>query len=226
MPDSHSAGTDSPVVAVARDKAFSFYYEDNLELLRDGGAEIRFFSPLDDPAIPQEAGAVYIGGGYPELYAKELTANISLRTSVKDWAASGKPLYAECGGLMYLSRGIYDFEGAFFEMAGALPFETRMTNGRSKLGYRQVSLKEDCVIGNKGDVLRGHEFHYSEIIARGERDSTVSEIYSVKNGSGQALPGEGYRHKRTVASYIHIHFGSNPAIAREFVNHARKDTRR
>jgi cobyrinic acid a,c-diamide synthase len=224
--DGHLAVTDSPVVAVAYDKAFSFYYEDNLELLNNAGAEIRFFSPLTDPAIPRGAGALYIGGGYPELYAKGLSENISLRTSIKNWAASGKPLYAECGGLMYLSRGIYDFEGAFFAMAGVLPFETRMTNGRSRLGYRQVSLKEDCVIGNKGDVLRGHEFHYSEIIARGEHDPTVSEIYSVKNGSRQALPGEGYRYKRTVASYIHIHFGSNPAIAREFVNQARKDTRR
>jgi cobyrinic acid a,c-diamide synthase len=209
-----------PVIAVAYDRAFSFYYEDNLDLLRNAGAKIILFSPLVDPAIPSEACAVYIGGGYPELYAEELSKNVSLRSSVRDWAISEKPLYAECGGLMYLSKGIHDFEGAFFEMAGVLPFETRMKSGRSRLGYCQVLLNEDCIIGKKGEVLRGHEFHYSEIMDGAESDPLIAEIYSVENGSGQALQREGYRYKQTLASYIHIHFGSNPAIACELIHHA------
>jgi cobyrinic acid a,c-diamide synthase len=219
-----SQNPGSSVIAVAYDRAFSFYYEDNLDLLRNAGAKIILFSPLVDAAIPGEAGAVYIGGGYPELYAEELSKNVSLRSSVRDWGTSGKPLYAECGGLMYLSKGIHDFEGAFFEMAGVLPFETRMKSGKSRLGYRQVLVDEDCIIGKKGEVLRGHEFHYSEIVDGAENNSLISLIYSVENASGQALQREGYRYKNTLASYIHIHFGSNPAIARKFIDHA-KETR-
>ena len=115
--------THSPVVAVAYDKAFCFYYEDNLDLLKNAGAEIIAFSPLSDSAIPDKADAIYIGGGYPELYAKELSENTSIMESINGWAISGKPIYAECGGLMYLSKGIYDFDGNFLEWQG--PFLLR-----------------------------------------------------------------------------------------------------
>jgi cobyrinic acid a,c-diamide synthase len=216
----HASHLSHSVVAVAYDRAFCFYYEDNLDLLRDEGAEISFFSPLADPAIPEYADAVYIGGGYPELYAEELSKNTSMCESIRKWADSGRPLYAECGGLMYLSRGISDFDGRFFAMAGVFSFETRMKKGRSKLGYREVSLKEDCIVGKKGAKLKGHEFHYSEIAdAEG---SPVRGIYSVNNGSHEKLPDEGYRYNKTLVSYIHLHFGSNSGIAREFINNARE----
>ncbi|MFI5295394.1 MAG: cobyrinate a,c-diamide synthase [Thermodesulfovibrionales bacterium] len=244
-----TSGLSCPIIAVAYDRAFCFYYEDNLDLLRDAGAEIVSFSPLADAAVPEGADAVYIGGGYPELYAPELSVNKSMINAIATWAASGKPLYAECGGLMYLSRGIHDFEGNFFGMAGVFPFETRMKKGRSKLGYREILLREDCIMGKKGATLRGHEFHYSEIVGQLPTSDSViaacpqsffeegfptsgndkngafwanSRIYSVKNGSGQELHGEGYRYKQALASYIHIHFGSNPGIAKEFVTSCRE----
>lgn len=220
-----------PVIAVAYDRAFCFYYEDNLDLLKNEGAEIVGFSPLSDSGIPEGVDAVYIGGGYPELHAKELSQNRSMVNSIHDWACGDKPLYAECGGLMYLSQGIYDFEGSFFPMAGIYPFETRMKKGRSKLGYREICLDEDCLLGKKGEKLRGHEFHYSEIIPphspipplpRGGDRGGFSEVYSVKDGTGQRTGSEGYRFRNTLASYIHIHFGSNPAIAGNFVRFAKE----
>jgi len=216
-----------PIIAVAYDRAFCFYYEDNLDLLKNEGAEIVFFSPLSDSGIPDGADAVYIGGGYPELYAKELSQNRSMLRSIRDWAYGDKPLYAECGGLMYLSQGIYDFEGTLFPMAGIYPFETQMKKGRSKLGYREICLNEDCLLGKKGEQLRGHEFHYSEIIpphpplVKGGRGG-FSEVYSVKDSNGKTTGNEGYRFRNTLASYIHIHFGSNPAVAGNFVHCAKE----
>jgi cobyrinic acid a,c-diamide synthase len=219
-------------IAVAYDKAFCFYYEDNLDLLRTAGAEIVRFSPLSDPGIPDDVAALYIGGGYPELHAEALSANRPMIESIRKWADSGKPLYAECGGLMYLSRGIHDFDGNFFGMAGVLPFETRMKKGRSRLGYRKVTLKEDCLLGKKGAELRGHEFHYSEIrdsaearkpgSAEENKTGQMERVYSVTTGADEELQPEGFRTRNTLASYIHIHFGSNPAVASNIVRHMRR----
>src|SRR5208283_5384113 len=135
--------SDSSVIAVAYDRAFCFYYEDNLDLLRQAGAEIVFFSPLSGQEIPEDADAVYIGGGYPELYAGTLSENTGMLASVKAWADAGKPLYAECGGLMYLSHCLHDFDGNSFRMAGVFSFETRMKKGRPYLGYREIVLGQD-----------------------------------------------------------------------------------
>jgi len=219
-------------IAIAYDKAFCFYYEDNLDLLKNAGAEIVTFSPLSDSAIPDKADAVYIGGGYPELYAKELSENTSMMESINGWAISGRPTYAECGGLMYLSKGIYDFDGKFFEMAGVFPFETEMKKGRSHLGYREITLKEDCILGRNGDKLRGHEFHYSEIKDSVKLRVTSCELKNKKDFEDLSLvtwyslfnnhQGEGYTFKNTFASYIHIHFGSNYEIAWNFLNHIRE----
>jgi cobyrinic acid a,c-diamide synthase len=211
--------THSPRIAVAYDKAFCFYYEDNLDLLKDAGAEIIKFSPLYNQAIP-EADAVYIGGGYPELYAGELSKNQSMLEAIHNWADSGKPMYAECGGLMYLSKGIHDCDGNFFKLAGVFPFETAMRKGRSHLGYREIQLNDDCIHGKKGDKLRGHEFHYSSIVQQSNR-ATVKEYhnlaYALRNNNGECLSDEGYRYKNTLASYIHIHFGSNINTAKVFI---------
>ncbi len=208
-----SRAPSASCIAVAYDRAFSFYYEDNLDLLKRAGAGIVRFSPLYDSAIPESVDALYIGGGYPELYARELSQNRSMLRFIHDWADAGKPLYAECGGLMYLSQGISDFDGTFFPMVGSYPFKTQMKQGRSKLGYREICLNADCILGKKGERLRGHEFHYSEITG-GQQSG---EVYSVKDSGGQELGLEGYRFQNALTSYIHIHFGSNPDIARNFV---------
>ena len=194
-------------LAVAYDKAFSFYYEDNLDLMRDAGAEIIRFSPLVDRTIPDRADAVYIGGGYPELHADLLSRNKSMLGSIHAWADEGKPLYAECGGMMYLSKGIRDFDNRFFAMAGVFSFETRMTK-KPRLGYREILLNEDCIIGVRGDRYRGHEFHYSEIL-----EGAPGQVYSLRDSRGKDLPAEGFRYRNTLASYVHVHFGSNRRIA-------------
>lgn len=208
-------------IAVAYDKAFCFYYEDNLDLLKEAGAEIIKFSPLFDRAIP-DADALYIGGGYPEIYAKELSQNKSMLKLIHEWADKGKPIYAECGGLIYLSKGIYDFEDNFFEMASVFPFEIEMKK-RAHLGYREIVLKEDSILGRKGDNLRGHEFHYSGIKQSSVNtpQSAVGNCYTIFNNKGQNIGSEGYRFKNTLASYVHVHFGSNPAIAENFMKNVR-----
>lgn len=204
-------------IAVAYDKAFCFYYEDNLDLLRDAGASIIKFSPLADPGVPDDLDAVYIGGGYPELHAAALSQNKSMLRSVRDWARAGKPLYAECGGLMYLSSGIRDFDEKFFTMADVFPFTTRMTR-KPILGYREILLNEDCILGDKGQKCRGHEFHYSEIEDRNQKteDRGQTRIYRVNDKAGEYVQDEGFRFKNTLASYVHIHFGGSRRIADNF----------
>jgi cobyrinic acid a,c-diamide synthase len=216
-------------VAVAYDKAFCFYYEDNLDLLREAGAEIVQFSPLSDTDIPDGTDAIYIGGGYPELHAGPLSENKTMLESIKNFAASRNPVYAECGGFMYLTEGIYTFDNVLHSMAGIFPFKTRMLKGRSRLGYREAVLNQDSILGQKGAVVRGHEFHYSEI----DRDTSsvkpsnprtlkplnLDFIYSVKDGSNNDLDNEGYMIHNTLGSYIHIHFGSNPEIAGHLIHY-------
>ncbi len=206
-------------IAVAYDKAFNFYYEDNLDLLKDAGADIIRFSPLEDSALPEAADVVYIGGGYPELHAGKLARNTSMLSAIRAWAYAGKPLYAECGGLMYLSKGIRDFEETIYAMAGVFPFETRMMK-KPRLGYREIILNADCVLGNAGERCRGHEFHYSDILEDEGQESDQTRqtgIYSVQDSHGRIIQkNEGFRYKNTLASYVHLHFGSNRRIAEHF----------
>jgi cobyrinic acid a,c-diamide synthase len=208
-------------IAVASDAAFCFYYADNIDLLREAGAEVVFFSPLMDARLPAGIDAVYIGGGYPELYGEALSANVAMLKDVRAWSEAGRPLYAECGGLMYLCRSIRDFEGRTYETAGVFPFDAVMERNGARLGYREVLLREGCALGAKGERIRGHEFRYSDIRAGGLAIRPEC-VYSVKNGTGKDMPVEGYRRKKTLASYIHVHFGSNEAIPGRFIAFAVK----
>jgi cobyrinic acid a,c-diamide synthase len=210
-----------PRIAVAYDRAFCFYYEDNLDMLIEAGAGIVRFSPLADSSLPDDIDAVYIGGGYPELYAKELSWNSSMLESIRNFAMHGGSVYAECGGFMYLTEGIYDFDGNFHRMAGVFPFKTSMKKGRASLGYREIELNADCMLGRKGETIRGHEFHYSEVENSGQRSEgsgqSVDLTYLVKDGSGNEINREGYRIRNTIGSYIHLHFGSNRRAAKNFI---------
>lgn len=205
-------------LGVARDQAFCFYYAENLAWLRRFGAEIVCFSPLRDRVLPEVQG-LYLGGGYPELYARQLSANQAMLTALREKAAAGIPIYAECGGLMYLSRVLWDQKGECFPLAGILPFEVRMLGRRKALGYREVTFSADTILGPAGTTVRGHEFHYSEIVAGKE---TVPSAYALAPRLGQAEKQEGYSLGNILASYVHLHFGSNPEVARHFVASCRQ----
>jgi cobyrinic acid a,c-diamide synthase len=206
-------------LGVARDRAFCFYYPENLELLADAGAELVPFSPLEDRELPGDVHGIYLGGGYPELYAAPLAANAGMRQAVKAGAAAGLPIYAECGGLMYLSREIRDLEGQSHLMAGVFPFTVQMLPRLKALGYREVTLAGAGLLGPPGTRIRGHEFHYSEII--GETVG-VTGIYRLASRKGGEPVAEGYASGNVLASYVHLHFGSNPEAARNLVAGCRK----
>jgi cobyrinic acid a,c-diamide synthase len=198
------------VIGVARDAAFDFYYEDNLDLLHDLGAEIRFFSPLRDAGPPEGAQALYLGGGYPELHAEELFVNVDCRMAVREFAASGRPVLAECGGLMYLSGELVDARGRRHRMAGVIPGSSRMRE-RLTIGYREVVALRDSPLATAGTVLRGHEFHLSHLDA-------VPEAPAYRRRDGEETEGviAGPR-GNVLASYIHVHFATDPALAERFV---------
>jgi cobyrinic acid a,c-diamide synthase len=203
-------------IGVARDRAFSFYYEDNLDLLREQGAEILCFSPLDDSELPPHLDALYLGGGYPELYSAELSTNTLMLGSINAFVASGKPVYAECGGMIFLSQQLTTVDGITYAMAGVLPFAVEMTSRLVQFGYVTVELTRDSMIGPVGTSIRGHSFHHSRIV----NDAQVPTAYSVT----YSLPGqqecEGYSVGNVLASYIHLHFRASPSIARDFVQAA------
>jgi len=201
-------------IGVARDRAFSFYYEDNLDLLREHGATVVEFSPLCDAALPQDLDALYLAGGYPELYAERLSANTWMLAAIRAFAASGRPVYAECGGMMYLSRSVTTAEGADHPMADVLPFGIEVTGKLVGFGYVTVELNADCLLGAIGTVLRGHSFHYSRI-AKGE---DVPTNYLVRYSLSGREENEGYRVGNVLASYVHLHFRAGADIARSFVD--------
>jgi cobyrinic acid a,c-diamide synthase len=189
-------------------------YEDNLRLLREAGAELAFFSPLSDAELPADICGIYLPGGYPELYARELCENSSMKASIRAAVAADKPVYAECGGFVYLTEGLYPSEDQpAAKFAGVFPVRCLMLPRRKALGYREVKLTENVAIGAAGAVVRGHEFHYSEI---GEMPEEVVRCYLVSR-QGVTLGLEGYRIRNCLASYVHLHFGSNPEIAGTFV---------
>ena len=200
-------------VGVARDRAFCFYYEDNLDALREAGAEIVEFSPLGDSFLPTALDAIYFGGGYPELFAKQLTENRRMLASIKSAAEEGLPIYAECGGLMYLAREIVTNDGTPFPMAGVLPLKVQMTDRLVNFGYTEVSFTSDCLLGQAGRKARGHSFHCSRIIETGP----MEHVYRTRNSMTGGEETEGVRIGNVLASYIHLHFLSSPGIANAFV---------
>lgn len=205
---------DKVPIAVASDQAFCFYYPDNLDLLRGAGANIKSFSPVRDRRLPEGVKGIYLGGGYPELYAKELSRNRLLRTAIRDFIEAGGPVYAECGGLMYLTAALTDCANGEYPMVGAYPFKTRMLPRLKAFGYREVVFTNKTFVAD-GEKIRGHEFHYSEIDSSSGA-KVIDTAYFIE-GPGKTKLREGYRYKNCLASYIHLHFGSNPEFARSFV---------
>ena len=205
--------TPSATIAVAQDQAFQFYYPDNLEALERAGARLIFWSPVADRALPAADG-LYIGGGYPELHGRELAENASMREAVRAFAGSGRPILAECGGLMYLAESLTDLDGRCWPMASVLPAPVVMERDRLVIGYRQVTLGASGPLGPAGTSARGHEFHCSRL---GEVPAAIPRLYAVTDGSGGAPRSEGFVVAGASMSYIHLHFGSNPALADNLV---------
>ena len=199
-------------IGVARDTAFCFYYRDNFALLEAAGAELVPWSPLTDGAVPRVDG-LYFGGGYPELHAAALAANKPVRDAVHAFADSGGPIYAECGGLMYLADALEDLDGATHAMVGLLPTTVRMRPRRLSLAYTEVTFTGATPLGEAGMAARGHEFHFSRIDALPD---TIPRAYRLRPRHGEER-AEGYVVERALMSYVHLHFASNPALADRFV---------
>ncbi|WP_251035106.1 cobyrinate a,c-diamide synthase [Paenibacillus polymyxa] len=213
--DAYVAEDARPVIAVARDAAFNFYYPDNLELLEAAGARLQYFSPLAGDPIPVDSDGIYLGGGFPEEFAAEIAGNQGFLEGLRQAAQSNMPLFAECGGYMVLGETLTDREGVTFNMAGIIPAQVQMQKKRAALGYREARSVQDSFLLKKGEVLRGHEFHYSTMTYRDEE--TIPYAYETKGLRG--LKQEGYAAGNIVAGYTHIHLGSYPSAARRWVEH-------
>lgn len=223
--ESSAEDDTSPAVrfGVARDEAFCFYYPENLELLERAGARLVFFSPLRDASLPADLDGLYLGGGYPESHAARLSANTAMREAVRAHIERGKPVYAECGGFMYLTRGIRDVAGRFFPMVGTYPTVARMLPRLSRLGYVEVEVESSAGLFPPMRV-RGHEFHYSELessMPREGRHARIEPVYRVRGHTADESRADGYLYKRCLAGYPHLHFGSNLGFAQRLVALAR-----
>ena len=197
-------------IAIARDRAFNFYYQDNLDLLQQLGAELVFWSPLNDTGLPENVRGLYFGGGFPEVFAQELAANTKAIASVKAAILAGMPTYAECGGLMYLCDRIIDFEHNSWSMVGVIPTAAIM-GSRLTLGYRHCIALQDSPLLQTGDIVWGHEFHRSSL-----SELPTQPLFQIQ-GFNTPLTPEGWKLPNLHASYIHLHFGTRPDIPARFL---------
>jgi cobyrinic acid a,c-diamide synthase len=207
-------------IAVALDESFNFYYQDNLDALRVGGAELEFFSPVADAQLPEDVDGLFLGGGFPEVLADALEKNSKMVKSVQKSIDDEMPVYAECGGLMYLSRSIRGYKGSTrkHKMLGIVQGDIVMT-GRLTLNYTEAAC-DGPVLGKA--LLRGHEFHYSELQGCA---ADTRFAYSLSRGKGIAHGKDGIVIGGTgLASYTHLHFGGND-LARRLVNSCRAYSR-
>ncbi len=202
-------------LAIARDNAFCFYYQDDIDLFETLGAKIRYFSPLNDRYLPNDIDGIFMGGGFPELYADELMKNESMRNSMLNAHKQGTVIYGECGGMMYLLQKLIDCEGRSFKMSGILLGTSSMENKRQGLGY----VIADAICGNvvckRGDTFRAHEFHWSKL--QDVPDDTIFS-YSTKKSIGKKSGFDGICKNNVLASYTHVHFSSNPELAKNMLS--------
>ncbi len=197
-------------IAVARDEAFCFLYRDNLDLLRDCGAELLFFSPLHDAVLPEGAQGLLLPGGYPELYARALSKNEPMRRSIATAAQRGLPCLAECGGFLYLHRELEDMEGRCWSMVGVLDAKAYRTDRLSRFGYITLSAREDTAFLLVGETVRGHEFHYYESESCGDalhaQKPSGSRGWNCTHSRGNLLMG-----------FPHLYYPSNPKLIERFL---------
>ncbi|MCQ9207572.1 MAG: cobyrinate a,c-diamide synthase [Omnitrophica bacterium] len=204
-------------IAVARDKSFHFYYQDNLDILEYLGARLCFFSPMKSKKLPVGTNGVYIGGGFPEMFAKELGANRALLTDLKARSRENMPIYAECAGLMYLMKELRTHDKRIVPMAGIFPGRTQMGKKLRMFGYYKAKTRYTTILGKKGSVCKGHMFHWSHVIRMPKREPYVFSL-----AKRTRAYRDGYMRNNTVATYLHFHFASNIGFAKTFIESCRK----
>lgn len=207
-------------IGVIRDRAFTFYYPENLEALSDAGAELVFIDALRDIHLPN-VDALYIGGGFPEVFMEQLSANRSLRLDIRAAAEAGLPVYAECGGLMYLARRIV-WGDRSAEMVGALPCDVEMTDQPQGHGYVIAQIVDDNPFLPVGGLIRGHEFHHSQIV---NWPGDLPAVYRLVRGNGLGGGRDGLAYRNILASYTHLHAAGSPGWAEGLVSRARVHAR-
>lgn len=200
-------------IAIARDEAFSFYYRESIAVLEAAGAEIICFSPVYDERIPECHGLI-LGGGFPEVFAEKLAANLSMKDSIMHAAKSGMPIYAECGGFMYLTRGIKTCDNIIHKMTGVIPMSCKMYDSLRTVGYVTAKALNSNVIALKGEELRGHEFHFSGI----EENEYIPPAFEFTKNRTQERYTAGYAYNNILGSYLHLHFAGFPKAAERFVD--------
>lgn len=203
-------------MAIAQDEAFHFYYQANLNLLKQLGIKLIPFSPLHDSQLPA-VDLIYIGGGFPEMFAEQLAHNQSMRESLLDAHQQAKPIYAECGGLMYLGEQLKTSEGASHDMVGILTGYSEMSKGLKRFGYCEATAITDTLLANKGAILRGHEFHHSVFHTS---LPCAFELYKTRDGEIIKTWQGGYQVANTLASYLHVHFYQNPHMLCHWLDRA------
>jgi cobyrinic acid a,c-diamide synthase len=198
-------------IAVAKDAAFNFYYQENLEMLEAAGAELLEFSPLKGEPIPDNVDGLYIGGGFPEEFAEELAEKTEVKRSIRSAIQKGIPTLAECGGFMYLTESIETTDEKNYEMVGIIPGKVKMQTKLAALGYREITAEERNFLLKGSLIARGHEFHYSTFHPRTE----FHHAYQTKGMRGYKQ--EGYMKDNLVAGYTHFHFGSCPGLVENWI---------
>ncbi len=200
-------------IGIAMDEAFHFYYDENLRLLKEAGAEMIEFSPIHAAQLPDVDG-LYLGGGYPEVNAEALAANTAMRAEILAFCRSGKPVYAECGGLMYLCESIRQLDGSSSPMVGWFDAEAVMCDRLQALGYVEVSTRRDTILGPTGQIFRGHQFRYSNL----EWKNGAEHVYDLERRRDAQYFSEGYSRGGVLGSYVHAHWASSLSIPRSFVD--------
>jgi cobyrinic acid a,c-diamide synthase len=203
---------NSILIGIAQDQAFNFYYQDNLDILESLGATLVPFAPTLDEKLPSGIQGLYLGGGFPEIFAEQLAANVHLKNQLKDSMDRGLPVYAECGGLMYLSESILDFQGKNHQMLGVLPTQVRM-GAKLTLGYREAKVQQDSYVVKSGQTIRGHEFHRSTL-----KTQPNPALYHFQDGTQ-----EGWSLANIHASYLHVHWGDQLAMPQRWLKSISKE---
>lgn len=222
LPDVHKRIFKSPPenikvpIAVAKDKCFHFYYQDNLDILAHFGAELLPFSPLEDSDLPAKCSGIYIGGGFPEIFAEKLAKNTRIKKLILQLSRNGMPIYGECGGLMYLMKEILTNDGNIYPMAGIFPGKVRMGKRLQSFGYQEINTMNKNILSKPGDKIKGHSFHWSYLsgVPKG-----IRQVFTMRHKS--SVINDGYVSNKTLANYAHIHFAADTRWAENFIQECR-----